>query len=108
MRKQSRLSVGKWTVCNAGAGGVHYRQPAVAVDVRIGEIDGQRRIVVAQIGDEQQGLDVVEHHLEPGEIACVGIEQPVRAAGGRAFLPARFGALAIAAIGSLEISRRLV
>ena len=56
-------------------------QPAVAVDVGIGEIDGQRRIVVAQIGAEQQRLDVVEHHLEPGEIARIGVEQAVGPAG---------------------------
>ena len=48
------------------------RQPAVAVDVGIGQIDGQRRIVVAQIGAEQQRLDFVEHHLQPGEIPRIG------------------------------------
>ena len=50
---------------------------AIAVDVGIGEIDGQRRIVVAQVGAEQQGLNFVQHHLEPGEIAGIGIEQSV-------------------------------
>ena len=58
--------------------------PAIAVDVGIGEVDGQRRIVVAQIGAEQQRLDVVEHHFEPGEIARIGIEQAVGTAGGSA------------------------
>ena len=57
------------------------RQPAVAVHVGIGEVDGQRRIVVAQIGAEQQRLDFVEHHLQPGEIARIGIEQAVGPAG---------------------------
>ena len=52
---------------------------AVAVDVGIGEIDGQRRIVVAQIGAEQQRLHVVQHQFEPREIAGVGVEQAVRA-----------------------------
>ena len=57
------------------------RQPAVAVHVGIGEVDGQRRIVVAQIGAEQQRLDVVEHHLQPGQIARIGIEQAIGPAG---------------------------
>ena len=56
-------------------------QPAVAVHVGIGEVDGQRRIVIAQIGAEQQRLDFVEHHLQPGEIARIGVEQTVRPAG---------------------------
>ena len=60
------------------------RQPAVAVHVGIGEIDGQRRIVVAQIGAEQQRLDFVEHHLQPGEITRIGVEQTVGPAGGGA------------------------
>jgi len=59
-------------------------QPAAAIDVGIGEVDGERGIVVAQIGAEQQRLHVVEHHLEPGEIAGVGVEQAVRPAGGGA------------------------
>jgi hypothetical protein len=53
------------------------RQPAVAVHVGIGEVDSQRRIVVAQIGAEQQRLDLVEHHLQPGEIARIGIEKAI-------------------------------
>ena len=60
------------------------RQPAVAVHVGIGEIDGQRRIIVAQIGAEQQRLDFVEHHLQPGEITRIGVEQTVGPAGGGA------------------------
>ena len=59
-------------------------EPAVAIDVGIGEVDGQRRIVVAQIGAEQQRLHLVEHHFEPGEIARIGIEQAVGPAGGGA------------------------
>jgi len=42
-------------------------QSAIAVHVGIGEVDGQRRIVVAQIGAEQQWLDLIEHHFQPGE-----------------------------------------
>ena len=56
-------------------------QPAVAVHVGIGEVDGQRRIVVAQIGAEQQRLDFVEHHLQPGQIARIGVEQAIGPAG---------------------------
>ena len=58
--------------------------PALAIDVGIGEIDRQRRIVVAQVRAEQQRLHLVQHELEPGEIAGIGVEQPVRSAGGRA------------------------
>ena len=57
------------------------RQPAVAVDVGIGEVDGQRRVIVAQVGTEQQRLDFIEHHLQPGEITRIGIEQAVGSAG---------------------------
>ena len=56
--------------------------PAIAVHIGVGEIDGQRRIVVAQIGAEQQRLHVVQHQFEPGEIAGVGVEQPIGPAGG--------------------------
>ena len=59
-------------------------QAALAIDVGIGEIDGQGRIVVAQIGAEQQRLEIVEHELEPRKIARVGIKQAVRPAGGGA------------------------
>ena len=41
-------------------------------------------IVVAQVRTEQQRLHIVQHQFEPGEITGVGIEQAVRAAGGRA------------------------
>ena len=58
--------------------------PVAPIDVGIGEVDRQRRIVVAQIGAEQQRLHLVQHQFEPGEIAGVGIEQAVGPAGGRA------------------------
>ncbi len=59
-------------------------EAALAVDVRVGEIDRQGRIVVAQIGAEQQRLKVVEHELQPREVAGVVMEQAVRSAGRRA------------------------
>ncbi len=57
---------------------------AVVVNIGIGEIDGQRGIVVAHIRAKQQRLNIVQHQLQPGEIAGVGVEQAVRAAGGSA------------------------
>src|SRR5579871_1829100 len=39
------------------------QKPALAVDIGIGEIDGERRIVVAEIGAEQQWLHVLEDKL---------------------------------------------
>ena len=56
--------------------------PAASINVGIGEIDRQRRIVVAHVGAEQQRLHFVQHQLEPGEIASVGVEQPIGPAGG--------------------------
>ena len=58
--------------------------PIVAIDVGIAEVDSQGRVVVAQIGAEQQRLHVIQHQLQPGEIARIGIEQAVRPAGGSA------------------------
>src|SRR6201999_134064 len=46
---------------------------AVAIDVGIGQVDLQCRIVIAQIRAEQQGLDFVEHEFEPGEVTGIGI-----------------------------------
>ena len=53
----------------------------LAIDVRVGEIDCQGGIVVAQVRAEQEWLEIVEHELKPREIARVAIEQAVRAAG---------------------------
>jgi len=58
--------------------------PAVAIDVGIGEVDGKRRIVVTQVGAEQQRLHILEHELEPRQITRVGIEQAVGSTGRRA------------------------
>ena len=54
-------------------------EPAIAINVGIGEIDSERRIVVAQVGTEQQRLDVVQHHFELCQIAGIGVKQPVGA-----------------------------
>ncbi len=58
--------------------------PAIAIDVRVGEIDRQCRIVVAHVRAEQQRLDLVQHEFQSGEIAGVGVEQSIRPAGGSA------------------------
>ncbi len=58
--------------------------PAVAIDIGIGEIDRQCRIIIAQVGAEQQRLDVIQYKFQSGEIAGVGVEQAVRSAGRRA------------------------
>ena len=55
---------------------------AIAIDVGIGEVDGQRRIVIAQVGAQQQRLHRIQHQFEAGEITGVGVEQAVRSAGG--------------------------
>ena len=54
---------------------IFLSRAAVAIDVGIGEIDSQRRIVVAHVGAEQQGC-VLQHHLKPREVTRVGVEQP--------------------------------
>ena len=54
------------------------------IDVGIGEVDRQRGIVVAQVRTEQQRLGLVQHQFEPRQIARIGIEQAVGAAGGGA------------------------
>ncbi|MEY9170404.1 hypothetical protein ABIF15_001636 [Bradyrhizobium elkanii] len=56
-------------------------QTVVAIDVGIGEVDRQRRIVVAHVGAEQERLHVLQHHFQPRQVAGVGVEQAVRPAG---------------------------
>jgi len=46
-------------------------------DVRIGQIDDERGIVIAQIGAEQQRRDVVHQKFEAREKSCVTAEQSV-------------------------------
>src|SRR5689334_237710 len=55
----------------------------VVVDVGIAQVDGQRRIVVTQIGAEQQRLNILEHELKLRQITGVGVEQAVRSTRGR-------------------------
>ena len=59
-------------------------EASVTVNVGVGEIDRQGGIVVAQIGAEQQRLEIVEHELEPREVARIVVEQAIGTAGGRA------------------------
>ncbi len=59
-------------------------QPPAAINIRIGEIDGQRRVVVAQIGTEQQRLHVIKLKLKAREITGVGMEQAIGATRRRA------------------------
>src|SRR5262249_42852452 len=49
------------------------RQPAVTIDVGVGEIDRQRRIVVAQVGAKKQWLEVVEQEFEPCKVPSIDI-----------------------------------
>ncbi|MGY3647952.1 hypothetical protein ACVWW2_003243 [Bradyrhizobium sp. LM4.3] len=56
-------------------------EAALPVDIRIGEIDRQRRVVVAQVGSQQQRLEIVEHELKPRKVARVVMEQAVGPAG---------------------------
>src|SRR5205823_6837383 len=56
-------------------------QALVEIDVRIGQIDRELRVVVTHIRAEQQGLHAVEQKLEMGEKARVAVKEPVRAAG---------------------------
>src|SRR5262249_61091513 len=51
------------------------------IDVGIGQIDGQLRIVVAHVGAEQQRLRAVEQKLEMREKTRVAMKEPVGAAG---------------------------
>jgi len=62
-----------------------FRQhdPPLAVDVGVGEIDGKRRVVVAQVGAQQQRLHLVQEKFEPRQITGIGIEQAVGTARGR-------------------------
>ncbi len=53
----------------------------VEIDVRIGEVDVQDRVVVAQVRAEQQQLHAVDQDLEPRHEPRVVAEQPVAAAG---------------------------
>ena len=59
-----------------------YDAPLVE-NVGIGEIGGQRKIVVSNARAEQQRLHSVDQQFESREIAGVVIEQAVGAAGGR-------------------------
>jgi hypothetical protein len=54
--------------------------PPAVVDVRIGQVDGENGVVVAEIGAEQQRLHAVDQHLEMRQIAGVEIEEAVRSA----------------------------
>ena len=56
----------------------------VEIDVGIGQVDGQRRIVVAHARTQQQRLVAVEKYLQVREIPCVGKENSVRSAHRRA------------------------
>jgi hypothetical protein len=57
--------------------------PALTIHIGLGEIDGQRGIVIAQARAGQQRLHFVQRQFEPGEIAGVGVEKTIGSAGGR-------------------------
>ena len=65
-------------------GVLRQHQMIVEIHVGIGEVDRQQRVVVAQVGPEQQRLHAVEQQLEMREETGVAVEQPVGAAGRRA------------------------
>ena len=65
-------------------GVLRQHQVIVEIHVGIGQIDRQQRVVVAQVGAEQQRLHPVEQQLEMREKTRVAVEQAVGAAGRRA------------------------
>src|ERR1700743_915828 len=56
-------------------------ETSVAIDIGVAEIDGQRGIIVPQIGPKQQRLDIGQEKFQPRDIAGISIEQTVRTAG---------------------------
>lgn len=52
----------------------------IAIDIRIGEVDRQRRVIVSQIGAEQQRLHIVQRELAARQVARIVIEQTVGSA----------------------------
>jgi hypothetical protein len=53
----------------------------IEIDVGIGQIDCQYRIVIAQVGPEQQRLHAIQQQLQPGKIAGIRVENSVLPAG---------------------------
>src|SRR6185312_1646329 len=54
------------------------------IHVGVGQINRQQRVVVAQVGSEQQRLHAVEQQFEMRQETGVAVEQSVGAAGRRA------------------------
>ena len=50
--------------------------------VRIGQVGGQNRIVIGDIGAQEQGRHAIEAELEAGEEAGIAMKETVRAIGG--------------------------
>ena len=65
-------------------GVLRQHEMLVEIHVGIGQIDRQQRVVVAQVGAEQQRLHPVEQQFEMREKTRVAVEQAVGAAGRRA------------------------
>src|SRR4051794_9455984 len=56
----------------------------VAKDVRIGQIDRQDRVVVTDVGAEQQWLQFIDREFEAGQKPRVAVKEPIGPAFGRA------------------------
>jgi hypothetical protein len=59
---------------------------AVGEHIRIGQFDGEHRIVVAQVRSKQQGLEAVQDDLQVGEISGIVVEEAIFAARRRAYV----------------------
>ena len=68
--------------CAQNVHGIFFQHDTlIGHDVGIGQVDDQRRVVVAQIRAEQQRLRVVDPQFEPREKPRVAVEQPVGSLG---------------------------
>ena len=69
------------TTCSVSFGSTSC---SVDIDIRIGQVDGEDGVVVADVGAQQQRLLAVEQQFQTRQIARVAIEDAVRSAGRRA------------------------
>ncbi len=65
-------------------GVLRQHEVIVEIHIRIGQIHGQQRVVVAHVRAQQQGLHPVDEELEMGEETRVAMKQAVGPAGGSA------------------------
>src|SRR5205814_1918341 len=63
---------------------LRQNQVIVEINIRIREVDRQRRIVIANVRSEQQRLHAVEQQFKLGDVSRVAVKQPIGPAGGGA------------------------